>query len=644
MRKNPAVLYTLIILLVAITAAGLDGSKAADESALAGISEAFSLTRGMVRDSNGDGLADVVAARVIVAAKPSPEDILAAANIAARLGYETLSMKLPLVMREDEAVRAAEIALPILIGRKNSAIQRLAEQGAIDFKSLKAGQGLVAHVPSPLGGPDGLAVVGGDDEGTLAAANELAARLPRVWSMSGITLPGIEDQALRYLRAKGVAAAGAGIRSLIVDSDRRGIARIDLSIRVGAADGARSQTLLEDLDRAHRRGLEPKTLDFANVAVIACEVIAGGKIAGQTEVSRSGLNSRTLTPPIDPDELATDTPPGSPPPSAPGKNFDLTSTYSIEGWFGDAYPDLIPDRTETSLIIGDVAESLGAAHIAARLGLETTGITLPISKIDRKVKEPNREPSPILVGRNNTLVQQLIKIGKTRLDDLKAGEGAIHLVPKAFGNATATVAAGADETGTQAACDYLARRVPYVWDVARGAPTLDDVVTQVTRFFQSKSGAGQASQALGELESIAADVKDKKLESFEARLFLEKADPALDAYLAGRLKKALQDVPVTVTSQGITEPVTVFEEKIDIPWEVDEFWSKFHDEVLPKVRSGSKVALEARLSESPEVRIDIAAKARAELVKAGAGDARVTAWQGSRRPGGGPADRTARRW
>lgn len=129
---------------------------------------------------------------------------------------------------------------------------------------------------------------------------------------------------------------------------------------------------------------------------------------------------------------------------------------------------------------------------------------------------------------------------------------------------------------------------------------------------------------MGELESIAADVKDKKLESFEARLFLEKADPALDAYLAGRLKKALQDVPVTVTSQGITEPVTVFEEKIDIPWEVDEFWSKFHDEVLPKVRSGSKVALEARLSESPEVRIDIAAKARAELVKAGAGDARVT--------------------
>ena len=109
-------------------------------------------------------------------------------------------------------------------------------------------------------------------------------------------------------------------------------------------------------------------------------------------------------------------------------------------------------------MIGDGGESLGAAHIAARLGLESTGITLPIGKIDRKIKEPNREPSPILVGRNNILVQQLIKIGKTRLDDLQPGEGVIHIVPRAFGNATATVVAGADPAGTDAACDYLARR------------------------------------------------------------------------------------------------------------------------------------------------------------------------------------------
>jgi hypothetical protein len=627
MKRTPPVYCILTTLILALAAVGLGVPPAAEETAAGGLGDLFTLTRGVVRDTNGDGLADTVVARVMVPARPAAEDVLAASNIAARLGFETMAMSLPLVLREDAVEHGGDVVLPILVGREHTLIKKLAAEGKIDLKALSAGQGLIAIVPSPFGGPDGIAVAGGDDEGTLAAANELAARLPRAWAMSGIKLPVIGDQALAYLRGKGVAAATAAIRSMVVDADRRGIARIDLRVQVPDAAGARAIALLEDLDRAHRRGLEPRTLDFANVAVTACEIIAGGKTAGRAEVRRAGLNSRTLTPPIDPDELAPDTGAGgrgAEPPSAPARNFDLTSAYSLDGWFGDAYPDLIPDRTETSLVIGDGFESLGAAHIAARLGLESTGITLPIGKIDRKVKEPNREPSPILVGRNNTLVQQLVKIGKTRLDDLQAGDGVIHIVPRAFGNATATVVAGADAAGTDAACDYLARRNPYIWDMARGAPMLEDVGTRLTRFLQARSGAGQASQALGEIDTIIADIKDKKLESVDARLFLEKGDPDLDAYLAGLVKQTLPDVPVSVKSQATTDPVPVFEDKFDIPWEVDEFWSAFRTRVLPKVTTGAKVAVEARLSESPQVRRDIAAQARAELVKAGAGDARVT--------------------
>ncbi len=624
MKRVPAYGCAVIVLMAVVAASGLDEPNAKDEPGIPGIANAFGLTGGIVRDTDGDGLADVVAARIVVPARPAPEDLLVAINVAARLGYETLSMTLPMIVREDQNPGADGIGFPILIGRENMVVRKLADQGAIDLKQLKAGQGLIAYASSPLGGPDGVIIAGGDNEGTLAAATEFAARLPRVWAMTGITLQGIQDQALRCLRDHGAGASAAAIRSLIVDSDRRGLARIDLRLVVADGQAPRSLSILEDIARAHRQGMEPKTLDFANVALVRSEVYSGGKSAGIVDIFRSGLNPRTLTPPIDPDELAQDVPAGAPPPSAPAKNFDLTSPYSIEGWYGDAYPDLIPDRTETSLIIGDVTESLGAAHIAARLGLETTGITLPIAKIDNKVKEPNREASPILVGRNNLLVQQLVKIGKTRFDDLRPGEGEIHVVPRAFGNATATVVAGADAAGTGAACDFLARRLPYVWEVARGAPTLDDIVTEATRFLQARSGAGQASEALSELENIAADLKDKKLESLEAKLYLEKADPGLDAYLAAQIKKALPDTPVTVASQTITDPVTVFEDKIDIPWEVDEFWTRFHGEVIPKVRQGSKVAVEARLSESPEIRLDIASRARAELVKAGAADARVT--------------------
>ena len=152
------------------------------------------------------------------------------------------------------------------------------------------------------------------------------------------------------------------------------------------------------------------------------------------------------------------------------------------------------------MIIGEPRDAVGAAAIAARLGLESTGVTFPVTKRDDKVREPATEPSPILVGRTNALVSQLVKIGRARIDDLEAGDGAVQIVPRAFGNATATVVAGGDAAGADAASAYLARRVPYVWDVARGAFTLDDVSAEVARFLSARSGAGQAGLAVQEVE------------------------------------------------------------------------------------------------------------------------------------------------
>ncbi len=227
------------------------------------------------------------------------------------------------------------------------------------------------------------------------------------------------------------------------------------------------------------------------------------------------------------------------------------------------------------------------------------------------------------MGRTNDLTQKLIKIGKTRLDDLQPGEGAVQIIPKAFGNATATVVAGADDAGTEAAALYLARRAPDLWDIQRGAPSFEDVTAQTAKFLQARSSAGQASQALSELDDVMSTLKGKTIESFEAKLFLENANPALDQFITERVKDVVKPGTVKVASQGRNEPVPVFEDKLDIPWEVDEFWAKLRADVLPQVKAGSKVELEARLSEPPEVRRDLVEKVRAELVKAGASNPRV---------------------
>ncbi|MBI3490428.1 MAG: hypothetical protein HY047_01305 [Acidobacteria bacterium] len=583
---------------------------------------------GFARDTNGDGLADTVVARVIVPAQPALADVEAATNLAARLGYETTALSLPLVVRDNDVTQPASIGIPILVGRGNRFSARLIESGAIDLAALKPGQGLIAAVASPLGGGDGLVVIGADDEGTLNAGVELAARLPRVWGMTGVALFGVEEQAVRYLRSHGVNAGDAGVTSILVDSDRRGIARIALRVAVPDADGPRAARAFEDLDLAHRRGQEPRILNFTNIATTAIDVRAGSQPVRHVVVSRTGLNQRTLTPPIDPDELAPDSPgdrgrPADAAVSGPSRAFDLTNVFSIDGWYGDAYVDLIPDRTETAIVLGGAADSLPAAHIAARLGLETTGITLPLTRVAEKVRTPEREPNPILVGRSNTLVQRLVKIGRANIDGLQPGEGVVQLVPKAFGGATATVVAGSDAAGTDAAAMYLARRVPYVWDNSRGALSLADAALEVNRFLQARSAAGQASQIDGEIDAIVADLKDKTIESMDVTLYVEQADPALDKYVADRLRRDGVKAPVKVSSVGITDPVTVFDDVMQVPWEVDDFWAKFESEILPSVKGGSKVDLEARLSEAPEVRRGIADAVAARLSKAGAVDPKV---------------------
>jgi hypothetical protein len=575
------------------------------------------LSDGVVRDTNGDGIADSVAARVIVPAHPTIAEAAAAANLAARLGFETSALTLPLVLTDAATVPSG--TLPIVIGRGNAALRTLAGD-SVRLQKLTPGQGLIAAVRGTNGGT-AVVVAGPDDEGTLAAANELAARLPRLWNMTGITLPALEDQVGAYLRSRGINAGHPLVSSIVVDSDRRGIAAVNVTLPpdVPAAQLTRAA---QDLDLAHRRGLEPSTLNYAEAAAV---VLHAG--SAEATVHRAGLNQRTLTPPIAPDELAPDSPGDRGAPAAgaqrgSGKTFDLSNAYSIEGWFGDSYADLIPDRTETSLILGGPEDAIAAAHVAARLGLESTGVTLPLAKTDRDVDDPSGEASPILVGRANKLTAQLTKIGRARLDDLKAGEGVVQLVPHAFGNTTATIVAGADAPGTEVAAMYLARRVPYVWDNTRGALSYDDVSDEVNKFLQGRSAAGQAAQAVRELDDVLDDLAGKPIASIDAKLYLESANPALDKYLAERIHQRLNVEP-KVTSQAITDAVPVIDETFDVPWEVDDFWTRFKKDVLPAVKSGSRVALELRVSESPAVRQQIAADAKAQLVKAGAADPQV---------------------
>lgn len=583
---------------------------------------------GLVRDTNGDGIADAIAARVIVPSVPTLADSSAAANIAGRLGFETSAMSLPLVLRDSAVADPARVDVPVLVGRSNRFVSALHDKGDFGLGSLAPGQGLIVVVPGAIGGGPGIVVTGNDDKGTEAAGVEFAARLPRVWNASGVTLAGVKEQVARVLRGRSINPTALAVGAIVVDAERRGIARLVVRATVPAAQVQAAQRTLDALDQAHRRGLEPLTLNFAEVARTSVELWVDGRLAATGHVGRSGLNARTLTPPINPNELAPDSPgdrgrPADSPAGRQGKVFDLSNPYSIAGWYGDVYTDLIPDRTDTSIILGRADDALGAAHVAARLGLETTGVALPIARSDADVRDASREASPILVGRDNRLVRELVSVGRARLDDLQAGDGVVQIVPNAFGSVTATVVAGADPAGTEAASEYLARRVPYVWDYRRGALTYGDVRTELRRFLDGKSVAGQAAQAVSEIDRWLTELGDVTVTGVDAKLSLEIAEPAFDTFLTGYLRRALPDAKVTVSSQAMTASTPVIDETIEVPWEVDEFRARFRKDVLPAVTAGAKVSIETRLSESPAVRMGLVDEVRAELQKAGAASSDV---------------------
>src|SRR5258706_3228679 len=52
----------------------------------------------MAQDTNGDQIADAICGHVIVPKSPSAAENTAAANLAARLGYETSALTLPIVV------------------------------------------------------------------------------------------------------------------------------------------------------------------------------------------------------------------------------------------------------------------------------------------------------------------------------------------------------------------------------------------------------------------------------------------------------------------------------------------------------------------------------------------------------------------
>ena len=633
----------------------------------------------LLLDENEDGVPDRLGAAFVMASEPSGAERMAAAEIAARLGFETMALDLPLARRaglgrEDGAQGGAGsgeggLGVRIVIGRR-----ALAEAGltwaAFGAPEPAPGEGAVATLTT--GGVRWLAVAGGGEDGLLRAARTLAGALPWVGDPSGPSLEEIGDELAGWLEADpevdpesaGDAQADAGASSETgTGSDAGAGSETGASSDAGAGSGAQAGSEAEaasgrpifgwavaDVDGNLQLGTElefpvPTDADdaFQRLERLAASRNAPGsppheadslalRFAGVSSVVVSSADREVVLP-----TLASLSPPG-PIPGRPGSGakpeMDLSNVYSTDGFLADSDGNEIPDRIDV-LLVPD-ADARGVMELAARLGLESTGLTVPLLKRPDEIESPAGEPTTVLLGtpEAHPLIARLADSGSISLDDLAPGQGLVELVPRAFGDKPSLVATGSDRAGATQATHQLAEVFPYA-DRLRSrtepdrVPTFDQIERDLWGALSGRTPAGQAAIGLYKLDRIAASLADEGIARAEVMVSLEKpdGDASADSASSGAYAALVHEraaaigadsLVVSIDDRDVQAAATIFEDVFEAPSEVDRFWTVFEERVEGMAPPGAPVRIEARLSEPPEVRRAIAREARRRLLEAGA--------------------------
>ena len=216
------------------------------------------------------------------------------------------------------------------------------------------------------------------------------------------------------------------------------------------------------------------------------------------------------------------------------------------------------------------------------------------------------------------------------------------MVDRALGKSPALLARG-DAKGEADASKYGAEHLPYLWQPSKKFESMDEMRIDVQQFLSLRSSAGQASAALYHLDQWAAEIAaasgGKKVSSVRAEVDVDEADPKLKQFIREQLGRRLHEANVEVVTGTLhagtkccdSDPALhnnsslipfkqhdpTFAEDLTIPWEGKRLMDAV-EATLPKIARQQPVVVEARVSESPEMREKLRDQFVAALKGAGA--------------------------
>ena len=511
----------------------------------------------MVADSNGDGIVDFVPGKIVVPTHPSAAENAAAADIAARIGFATTGITPPIVISADEDRNDGP---RIYIGRPSS-VELQPEEGGV----FAVGANLV--------------IAGHDDAGLLAAAQAFASRAPYLWRVPGERLDAIEQ----------VSGPGTRATGFTYLKGKAGINRAFLQ----------AVTV-------------PTELKLANVHELV--------------ITANGATTSIVNP-IPLSAMPAAQPAAGPAPEAPAADagdgaagparLDLATLYTMRGLFRGTPRMPVPSNLDTQLYVPEGAAGIAMANLAARMGMETTGITLPLATPTnattvREIRTKSVVPESSDVGKE---AARKLKEESPAEPTIRSGQGELRIVDKAFGRQPALLIRG-DEA---AALSLLSDHFPNLWEPGKQNLSIEEMRYDLHRFFSLRSSAGQASVALYRLGKWAEEIKSPR--NVEAKVFVDIADPGLKDLVREELQMRLEVSDLKIETGSLhagtqcceklpalhyREPgyqfrqgTPTFQEDVVIPWEGTRLLKTIKD-TLPKINGPLKVV--ARVSEGPEVR------------------------------------------
>jgi len=540
-------------------------------------------------DKNDDSVIDFVNTKIVVPDDPTETHLVCAANILARLGYETSGMNLDLV--ESRTTMSSSSSIPII------SIDLL-PRGATEYGDtrgglyLAPGQGRIQYYGADVYPDQGsVSILGADDTGLMAATNYLAGRYPDLWKLKAKTCADVRRKFEEFLKQRDISWDESLLKAVDVDAKRPGILKLSLVIRLKAQiDWEKAVKALEGkevLEKEAKR-LKRKDLDFQDVHKIAVELISSKSRKTIILMPEKPWKTKLVT-----EEL-----------SLPSRDFSLSQLFTIQGLFHDKDKDFLPDNIPAYLSVGGIKDVHTIDNLAARLGLESTGITIPIARVAGEEENPERFGLPVLIGTDHYAIHRLIEKGKLCGIDQFPRSGYIQIVPEAFGDKNGIVMGAKDGAGLKAISDYVSQRLPYLWDYGKGHFKLDAIEQDVAEFFQIRKAPGQVALALDKLETWLQRIATLEIDSVGVEIAAEKTPQDLNGIVHEYIRKyfgsASTGIRLYPTGFGVDQPVIA--EEFDLPWEVDAFWRYFLNDALPRITPNSRGEIRVLVSESPEIR------------------------------------------